>query len=203
VVTVGVIRAGTKANIIPDKAEIVLNVRALSPRAMARALASIRRIAEAECVAGGIEQPPSIRVFDRASPLINDEALGATVRAAHEDVLGSRAVRPLVPFMGSEDFSEYGLPDGRYPGPPVPYYFWLWGGPADASADPAGDGGGPLRRGVAANHSSRFAPIAEPTLRTGTQLLTSAALAFLPPAPGGTSGAGHMDSPPTPPTCGS
>src|SRR3954468_18208872 len=52
VVTVGYIRAGTKNNIIPDKAEMGLTVRTRKPEVRQQVLAAITRIVKAEAVAG-------------------------------------------------------------------------------------------------------------------------------------------------------
>lgn len=180
VITVGVMRAGTKANIIPDEAILVLNVRAGSEKSLQATLTAIRRIAAAEADASGCERPPEFRIFDTAAPTINDEQVGAVVAQAHVAALGDRAVRPLVPLMGSEDFSEYGMPRGRYEGDAVPYCFWMWGGVAPEAFPADHDHSGAIAtRAVPSNHTSRFALDVEPTLTTGVQLLTSAALALL------------------------
>jgi amidohydrolase len=175
VLTTGILRAGTKANIIPDDATITLNVRAKTDEAMRRTIGAIRRIAVAESAASGCGKEPEITVFDRGPATVNDATVTATVAATHTALLGADRVRPLVPFMGSEDFPEFGVPGGDYPGDPVPYCFWLWGG-VDGGID---DGGDILRAEVASNHTSKFQLDAEPTLRVGMRLLTSAALSFL------------------------
>ncbi|MFT4010979.1 MAG: amidohydrolase, partial [Nocardioidaceae bacterium] len=51
VLTVGAINAGTKANIIPDSAELLLNVRSYDPDMRDRVLAAIERIVNAEAQA--------------------------------------------------------------------------------------------------------------------------------------------------------
>ena len=48
VLTVGSVQAGTKANIIPDQAELLLNVRSYDPEVRRRVLAAITRIVEGE-----------------------------------------------------------------------------------------------------------------------------------------------------------
>ena len=53
VVTIGSFHAGTKDNIIPDDAELRLNVRTFDPAVRDRTLAAIRRIAQAESEAAG------------------------------------------------------------------------------------------------------------------------------------------------------
>ena len=53
VVTVGALIAGTKANIIPDDAELLLSVRTFDVDVRARVLAAIERIVRAEAQASG------------------------------------------------------------------------------------------------------------------------------------------------------
>src|SRR5213078_2407338 len=51
VVTVGALRAGTKENIIPDDAELLLSIRSFEPEVRRRTLEAITRIANAEAAA--------------------------------------------------------------------------------------------------------------------------------------------------------
>ena len=53
VVTVGVLQAGTKENVIPDEAIIKLNVRTFDAGVRKRVLAAIERIVNAEAAASG------------------------------------------------------------------------------------------------------------------------------------------------------
>lgn len=69
------------------------------------------------------------------------------------------------PVMAGEDFAYYRL-DGQIP----TCLFWL------GAADPARVGsGGPLP----SLHSAFFAPVPEPTLRTGVSAMAAAVLALL------------------------
>ena len=61
VVTVGVLQAGTKENVIPDEALIKLNVRTFDAGVRARVLAAIERIVKAEAEASGAPAPPRSR----------------------------------------------------------------------------------------------------------------------------------------------
>src|SRR5271167_2075716 len=60
VVTVGVLQAGTKENVIPDEAIIKLNVRTFDEGVRKRVLAAIERIATAEAAASGAPKVPEI-----------------------------------------------------------------------------------------------------------------------------------------------
>ncbi|MPY81232.1 MAG: amidohydrolase [Actinophytocola sp.] len=180
VVTPGMFHAGTKANIIPDQAVVTLNVRAMSDAALDRALAAVRRIAEAECAAAGSPRPPEFEMFAQGPATVNDDRLVGGLAAAHTALPGATVTQLPSPFMGSEDFSEYGLPRDRYHGDAVPYAFWMWGG-ADGDRYPnfqptdvqSGESD------IPGNHTTRFELDAEPTIAIGNRLLTTSALSYL------------------------
>src|SRR3954453_14957826 len=72
VVTIGVLQAGTKENVIPDDAIINLNVRTFDEGVRTHVLAAITRIANAEAAAAGAPKPPEITPLDRYSLVTND-----------------------------------------------------------------------------------------------------------------------------------
>lgn len=72
VVTVGVLQAGTKANVIPDEAVIELNVRTFDAGVRSRVLAAIERIVNAEAEASGAPRKPEITTLDRYPLNTND-----------------------------------------------------------------------------------------------------------------------------------
>ncbi|WMB27964.1 amidohydrolase [Streptococcus didelphis] len=53
VVSVGSFQAGLKANIIPDTASLLLNIRTYDENVQEQLITSIKRIVKAECLAGG------------------------------------------------------------------------------------------------------------------------------------------------------
>jgi hippurate hydrolase len=177
VVTVGTFHAGTKSNIIPDTATFTVNLRARSDASMERAIAAVRRIVDAEAAAAGCPQPPTIGMRENPPATVNTAEVVDRVMAAQAAVMPEGAIRIADPLMGSEDFSEYGLPKGRYGGDPVPYAFWFWGG-MDPALFPAGYTTGVVPS-VPGNHTAQFAPQAGPTLDAGRRLLVAAALEFL------------------------
>ncbi len=67
VVTIGVLQAGTKENVIPDEAIIKLNVRTFDEGVRKRVLAAIERIVNAEAAASGAPKKPEITALDRYS----------------------------------------------------------------------------------------------------------------------------------------
>jgi hippurate hydrolase len=69
VLTVGVLQAGTKENVIPDEAIIKLNVRTFDAGVRSRVLAAI---AKAEAAASGAPRPPEITTIDQYPLNMND-----------------------------------------------------------------------------------------------------------------------------------
>lgn len=115
VVTVGVVQAGTKRNIIPEEARLELTVRADSPAVRATLLAGIRRIAEGVALAYGVPRDRLPLVTERtetAPPNLNDPASARRLREALSVTLGSERMSAVVRTgMGAEDFAFYGAPE--------------------------------------------------------------------------------------------
>jgi hippurate hydrolase len=173
VLTVGSIRAGTKSNVIADHAVLELNIRTYSEQARTAALDAIRRIVSAECEASGSPRASEFELFDRFPPTDNDPAVTARVRTAFDGFFGERAA-DLPLQSASEDFSD--LPNALK----VPYTYWGIGG-IDPAAYQAAEKAGRIAQDIPTNHSPNFAPVLQPTLDTGTQAMTVAALAWLAP----------------------
>jgi amidohydrolase len=172
VLTVGSSQAGTTANVIPDHAVLQLNLRSYSQQTRQHMLAAIQRIVRAECQAAGSPQDPDFQTLD--SYPLTDNAAAATrqVAAAFGDYFGDRAL-PWDQQTASEDFSNIPRPAG------IPYTYWAIGG-TDPQTYRTAEQDGRLND-LPANHSPKFLPVLQPTLRTGTEALTAAALAWLTP----------------------
>jgi hippurate hydrolase len=169
VVTVGSIHGGTKRNIIPDEVKLQLTVRTYKPEVRQRVLDSIARIAKGVAIAAGIpdELAPVVeQVTSEASEATyNDPALTARLASALEKSLGAENVLKLDPLMVSEDFGRFGL------GGKIPTVMMHVG-----ATDPARIASGERVPGL---HSSGFAPVPEPTLRTAIKSMTTMALELL------------------------
>ena len=171
VLTVGSIAAGTKANIIPDKAELQINIRSYNESTRAVILAALRRIVTAECAASNSPREPDFEFVDQAPLTDNDPEVTTRVSDAFAAVFGDRVVTsPKV--LGSEDFSEIARGVG------APYSYWLFGG-TDPEIYAKAEAGGRLSSDIPVNHSPMFAPVIQPTLDTGTMALVAAALSWL------------------------
>lgn len=172
VVTVGSLHSGTKENIIPDEAELKVNVRTFTESVRAQVLAAIRRIAEAESAAAGSPAEPEISPIHTFPLTRNTPEETERVAGVLGDLFGSEQVLAIDPKTGSEDFGRFGTAAG------VPSVFWFFGG-ADPDAYAAAESAGRLAEDVPGNHSSRFAPVIQPTLRTGVRALVGAAGSWL------------------------
>ncbi|WP_406508947.1 amidohydrolase [Streptomyces sp. NBC_00212] len=172
VVTVGALNAGTKDNIIPDEAELKINIRTYKEDVRARVLAAVERIVRGEAAVAGAEREPDITGIDSFPVVVNDADAVARTMAAVGAVIGEDKVLDPGPVTGSEDVGLFGTEAG------VPVCYWLFGG-ADAEAFGAAFAAGTLDQDIPSNHSPFFAPLVEPTLTTGVTALTTAALAWL------------------------
>ncbi|MFC5950314.1 amidohydrolase [Pseudonocardia lutea] len=173
VLTVGSLRAGSKSNVIPDRAVLELNVRTYSESTRTTILDAIRRIVTAECQASGCPREPEFVLFDRFPLTTNDAAVTDRVARAFGEAFGERA-GPLEQQTASEDFSDIPTALG------VPYTYWGVGG-IDPQTYQQAHEAGRVAQDIPVNHSPGFAPVLQPTLDTGTRTLVVAALAWLAP----------------------
>ncbi|WP_166872671.1 amidohydrolase [Salinibacterium sp. ZJ450] len=172
VLTVGASNAGTKSNIIPDRAELLLNLRTYDTDLRTRMVASIERIVRGECAAAGSPQDPDFEFYDQYPLTTNDAATNERVTAAFTEHFGADAVFHATPITASEDFSR--IPDAFG----VPYTYWTVGSvPSEKYRRAVADG--TVSRDIPANHSPFFAPAIDPTLGVATAAHVVAALAYL------------------------
>lgn len=171
VLTVGSIQAGTKSNVIPDRAVLQLNVRTYDDRTRSTVLDAIERIVRAECAASGSPQDPQVELFDRYPLTDNDRAVTDRVADAFADHFGGRA-GALPRQSASEDFSD--IPNAL----DAPYTYWGIGG-VDPETYRAAQEAGRVAQDIPVNHAATFAPVVQPTLDTGTEALVVGALAWL------------------------
>lgn len=173
VITVGAFHSGTKHNIISDRADLQVTVRANDEETRAQLLAAIKRVAEGIGRANGLpdDKLPQVKVSEGTPTTANDPALARRLNAALARELGPSAVRPFVQKgMGAEDFSYFVEPKYGVKG----FYFDVGGTPAAAFA--AERAGGPA---VPSHHSPLFKIDPEPSIRTGTEAMTVAVLDLL------------------------
>jgi amidohydrolase len=171
VVTVGRVAAGTKSNIIPDSAIIELNIRAYSEETRSLLIDAIKRVVLGECAASGSPKDPEFALYDTYPLTSNDPDATARVAAAFTEHFGDGAFN-APSQSASEDFSAIPNAFG------IPYTYWGIGG-IDADEWHRAEAAGRLATDIPANHSPKFAPVIQPTLRTGTAAIVVAAMAWL------------------------
>jgi amidohydrolase len=173
VLTVGSINGGTKHNIIPDEVKMQLTLRTYKADVRERTLAAIDRIAKGCATAAGLppDHMPTVHVRqDEFTPATyNNPELTKRVFAAIGQAIGEKNMEHSEPTMGGEDFSEYSL----VPDHSIPACMFNVGAVDPAKfAESQKPGAAPLP----SLHSSKFAPVPEPTIRTGIVAMTSAVL---------------------------
>jgi len=171
VLTIGVLQAGTKENVIPEEAIIKLNVRAFDEGVRKHVLAAIERIVNAESEAAGAPKPPEITTLDHYSLVTNDDDATNKVVGAFRQNFPDGSVEQTKPTMASEDFGCFGTEWH------VPAVFWFFGGDDPKVYNKAKKAG--TLSALPTNHNPRFAPVIHPTLETGVKALVVAAHAWL------------------------
>ena len=169
VVTLGAFHAGSAANIIPDQARLRGTVRSFEPEVREKLLSGIRRIALAEAQMAAAPAPDIRMDVESAGPVVNDAALTARTVEAWQPVFGDQLVQSPQPFSGSEDYSVF-IEAG------VPSLFFFVNGYEPTIVNEALRAGTPMP----VNHSPLFAPVPEPTIRTGVRAMTLAVMNVLP-----------------------
>ncbi len=174
VVTVGSIHGGTKHNIIPDEVKMQLTVRTYKADTRKRVLAAIDQIAKGCAMAAGIppDRAPIVSVSkDQFTPATyNNPELTKRLIAVWKKSLGDDNVEIVDATMGGEDFSEYSLPDHSVPA--VDFHVGAVDPAKIAEYKQAG-------KELPTLHSSKFAPVPEPTIRTGIVAMTTAVLELM------------------------
>jgi len=174
VVTVGSIHGGTKHNIIPDEVKMQLTVRTYKSDVRDRVLKAIDEIAKGIANAGGVpvDRAPIVNVLNNqfTPATYNNPDLTKRLVAVWKNVLGADNVEIVDPTMGGEDFSEYSLPDHSIPA--VDFHI----GAVDPEKIMQFKKEG---KELPSLHSSKFAPVPEPTIRVGIIGMTSAVLELM------------------------
>jgi len=173
VVTVGSIHGGTKHNIIPNEVDLQLTVRAYKEEVRKRILASIERITKGIALAAGIpdDRAPIVKFSETqvTAATYNEPQLTEKLAAVFVKALGADNVVKLPPVMMSEDFGYLSL-DQK-----IPATLFTLGAVDPLKVKQSKEGGAPLP----SLHSALFAPVPEPTIRTGIKAMTSAVLELM------------------------
>jgi amidohydrolase len=173
VVTVGSFHAGTKHNIISDRAHLQLTVRNTSEETRQILLDGIKRIAENMGRVAGLPEdklPEVIVSEESVPPTVNDPELAQRLRLAWIDQMGEdRVVNKPTKGMGAEDFPFFTVD------PDIRSVYWQVGGTPQADFDRAAAGGAP----VPSHHSPLFRIAPEPSVTAGVESTVTALLALM------------------------
>jgi hippurate hydrolase len=137
-------------------------------------LDGVRRAADGIAASHGLpdDRKPIVTIIEaetgRAN--INNPVLAARVKKAISAVLGADKVDDGFAIMGSEDFTQFGLPDRS-----IPTLMFNVGVVDHVLLAKSKEG----KAYVPGQHTSKFAPLPEPTLRASIKAMTAAAIALL------------------------
>ena len=163
VITVGSFHAGTKHNIISDRAQLQLTVRNENQETRKILLDGIRRVAENMGRVAGLPEDklPEVIVSDEwVPPTINDAALTNRLRSVWAGQLGDDIFYEAKRLdMGAEDFPFFTLD------PAIPSTYFAVGGTPQADFDAAAAGGPP----VPSHHSPLFKIEPEASVTLGVE----------------------------------
>lgn len=159
IVTVGALNAGSKSNIIPDDAELLINTRTYSEDTQEFVHNAIERIVRGECELARCPKEPEFTYYDCYPLTNNDQNASLRVRKAFDEYFGENSV-DISRASASEDFS---IVANAFK---TPYAYWGLGGFADMQNAPG-------------NHNPAFAPDLQPTLNRGLEAAVVAACAWL------------------------
>lgn len=173
VVTVGSIHGGTVHNIIPDEVVMQLTLRSYSPEVREVLLTSVKRISENLARAAGLSEDklPTYWIRDPHTPaLINDADLTNRMAEVFKDAFGEDKVTEVEAQMIGEDFSRFGLQERK-----IPITMFYLGASDPVFLERAKRDG----LEIPGLHSPYFAPLPEPTIKTGVKAMGMFAIDIL------------------------
>lgn len=160
VITVGSVQAGNAGNVIPDLATVRGTIRSYDNDTRLKMIAGLERTAKAVAIVGGASEPDT-KITEGAKAVVNDAALTERSGAVLKAAFGDKARQMAKPGSASEDYSEFvmaGVPS---------FYFCIGGLDPKYLAQAAAN-----KTAVRGNHSPEFAPVPEPTIRTGAEAMS-------------------------------
>ncbi len=170
VITVGSIHGGTKHNIIPNEVLLQLTVRTTKTEVRDHVLKAIDRIVKAAAISSRAAEP-DVRVnLEQYTPAtFNDVALARKCADVFRGVLGAENVRTRRPVMGAEDF-------GRFSEGKTPIFMYFLGTVSKEKYEASEKPGGVALPGM---HTDSYAPLPEPSIRSGVRTMSLAAMNIL------------------------
>jgi metal-dependent amidase/aminoacylase/carboxypeptidase family protein len=174
VVTVSAFHAGDAENIIPEEANLKLNIRTARPETRDHILKSVKTIIDAEATASSNPNQPTLTPTTRFPFLFNDADVTGALEQTFAEYFKpgkNNYQSDIARLQGSEDFGILATAVGK------PSCFFLYGG-IDPDVYDKAEKEGKMKE-IPGNHSPFFAPVIQPTLTVGLDGYVVAALTFL------------------------
>jgi metal-dependent amidase/aminoacylase/carboxypeptidase family protein len=153
-----------------QEVRLQLTARSYSDEVRHQTIESIKRIARGQAIAAGLPENllPEVSMADDSAPALhNDPELTERLARVFKAWLGEANALKRKPAMGAEDFSEFGRVD-----PKIPIcMFWIGGVSREAYEESERTG-----KPLPSLHSPFWAPVPEPTIKTGVTAMTAAVL---------------------------
>ena len=146
VISVGMVKAGTRNNIIPEDAEIMGTIRTFDPELRKEIYSEIEQVAEGVALGTGTKISVEFDVGGFFPETYNDPKLVDAMKESLMKASPGRFVESNIPVTGAEDFSYFSK---EIPG----FYFWLGVNKPGVGLDSSNFG---ERTDVAGNHSPYF-----------------------------------------------
>jgi len=174
IITVGSIHGGTSSNIIPSEVRLRLDFRYFHYYLRNKIIQAIKRITKGIALASGVPENlmPIVVVNEESSVpgVYNDPELTRRITKALEVVLGKENVIESPPVLSSDDFGQYCKVEPR-----IPLTIFSLGArdPTLHEEDKKVD------KPLPELHSPYFAPLPEPTIKTGIKTMTTTVLELM------------------------
>jgi hippurate hydrolase len=174
VITVGSIHGGEKANVIPNEVKLQLTIRSYKEEVAQHLIEGIKRTCRGEAIAAGIpeDRMPIVEIVESEhSPAVyNTPELARDLHDTFVATFGAERVITADPEMGGEDFSEFGRTPEH-----VPLCMFRVGAVDPVKVEESKRTGVPLP----SLHSSKFAPVPEPTIKAAITAMTTAVMTLI------------------------
>ena len=168
VVSVGMVEAGTRNNIIPEESMLMGTIRTFDPQLRKEIYSEIRQIAEGIATGTGTQITVEFDVGGFYPVTVNDKPLLAKLKDSLVEASEGKFIELEAPATGAEDFSYFSQ---EVPG----IYFWLGVNKPGVGLDSTNFGD---RSGAAGNHSPYF-HVDDEALDEGVKGLTYLVLDYL------------------------
>lgn len=165
------IHGGKAHNVIPDQVELMLNIRAFDSAIREKVIAAAKRIIHGEAIASGVLVEPEVLLTMSYPLTVNDDEAAMKLEESFKSYFDNNRTWQAARSTASEDFSLLASEIG------VPSVFWNFGG-----VDPKKWQQYEREKDsklITNPHQANYAPVEEPTLKTGIDAMSLAALTFL------------------------